>query len=185
MHARTSSDPERPRGPGRRIGRRRSWVAVPFALGTLALTAACGGPYGGSATPAPAASNGAAPVAAASTDLGKVLVDARGRTVYEFANDTGTTSTCNGGCAQEWLPVVAPASVPRTLPGVAGDLGSTTRTDGSKQLTVAGHPVYTFSGDSAPGQTNGQGITLNGGLWNVASPAGSPIAAGSTSSGTY
>jgi peptide/nickel transport system substrate-binding protein len=52
--------------------------------------------------------------------------------------------------------------------------GTTTRSDGSHQLTVAGHPVYTFAGDTSPGQTKGQGITLNGGLWTVVSPSGSP-----------
>jgi predicted lipoprotein with Yx(FWY)xxD motif len=59
---------------------------------------------------------------------------------------------------------------------VSGTLGTTTRSDGSHQLSVAGHPVYTFSGDSAPGQTNGQGINLNGGLWTVVSPSGAPDA---------
>jgi predicted lipoprotein with Yx(FWY)xxD motif len=62
------------------------------------------------------------------------------------------------------------------LPGVSGALGSTTRSDGTEQLTVGGHPVYTFQGDSAPGQTNGQGITIDGGLWTVVSPAGAPVA---------
>jgi hypothetical protein len=61
------------------------------------------------------------------------------------------------------------------VPGVTGELGATERDDGSAQLTVAHHPVYTFSGDAAPGQTNGQGVTLDGGLWTVVSPAGAPV----------
>jgi predicted lipoprotein with Yx(FWY)xxD motif len=170
-------------------GRRRLWVAVPVAIGALALTAACSSPYGGtssagSTAPAQASAAPGAVVAAASTKLGTVLVNGEGRTVYDFANDTGSMSTCNGGCAQTWLPVAAPEALPASLPGVPAELGSTTRTDGTKQLTVAGHPVYTFQGDSAPGQTNGNGITLNGGLWTVVSPQGSSLAAASSQSPT-
>jgi predicted lipoprotein with Yx(FWY)xxD motif len=120
-------------------------------------------------------------VATAATGIGTILVDGRGRTVYDFANDTGSTSTCDGGCAAEWPPVAAPDPLPASLPGVSGRLGSTTRGDGSRQLTVAGHPVYTFAGDGAPGQTNGNGITLDGGLWTAVAPAGSPLAMGASS----
>jgi predicted lipoprotein with Yx(FWY)xxD motif len=69
----------------------------------------------------------------------------------------------------------APAALSASLPGVTGKLGVATRSDGGRQLSVAGHPVYTFVGDSAPGQTNGQGVALNGGLWTVVSPAGAPL----------
>jgi predicted lipoprotein with Yx(FWY)xxD motif len=132
--------------------------------------------------PAPAAAG--AVVAPASTALGTILVDAAGRTVYDFANDRGGTSTCNGGCAQTWLPVAAPDVLPAALAGVPAKVGSTERSDGTKQLTVAGHPVYTFAGDDAPGQTNGDGLTLNGGLWTVVSPNGSQLSAASSSSST-
>jgi predicted lipoprotein with Yx(FWY)xxD motif len=183
IHARTRSNRELPRRPGPR-SRRGTLVAVPLALGALALTAACGA-SGGTASAAPSTSNGSGPVASASTDLGTILVDGRGRTVYEFANDTGTRSTCDGACAQEWPPVMAPDALPTSLPGVSGELGTTTRGDGGTQLTIAGHPVYTFSGDGAPGQTNGQGINLNGGVWNVVTTAGSPVQAGSSAPATY
>jgi len=161
---------------------------VSLALATLALTAACSGPYGGTSSAAtPAVADGtAAVVATASTELGTILVDGTKRTVYEFANDTGSTSTCDGGCASIWPPVVAPDTVPASLPGVSGHLGSTTRPDGSEQLTIAGHPVYTYSGDDAPGDTNGQDLQLNGGVWNVVSPAGSPVSGnGPSSAGSY
>jgi predicted lipoprotein with Yx(FWY)xxD motif len=115
-------------------------------------------------------------VSAQTTSLGKVLVDGRGRTVYVFAKDTPGTSNCTGTCAAQWPPVSAPMPLPASLPGVTGTLGTAPRTDGSAQLTVAGHPVYTFSGDSAAGQTGGQGLRLNGGLWTVVSPAGRPEA---------
>ena len=73
-----------------------------------------------------------------------------------------------------------------TLPGVTGTLGTTPGAGGARQLTIAGHPVYTFAGDSAPGQTNGQGKVAFGGLWTVVSPAGAPEAnpAGATSQAT-
>jgi predicted lipoprotein with Yx(FWY)xxD motif len=139
----------------------------------LTLLAACGtsgssnGP--GSAPPA----TGAA-VSAQSTALGAILVDGRGRTVYVFANDQANVSSCDAACAANWPPVPAPTPLPTSLPGVSGAIGTATRSDGSRQLSVAGHPVYTFTGDSAAGQTNGQGINLNGGVWTVVSPAGAP-----------
>jgi predicted lipoprotein with Yx(FWY)xxD motif len=188
MHAhqiKTTPPVRRPPVPN---GRRRAWVAVPFALGVLALAAACT-PYGTS-TAASSASVPAPPaagtlIAPASTGLGTILVNAEGRTVYDIANDAGGMSTCNGACARTWLPVAAPGVLPGLLPGVPAQVGSTQRSDGTQQLTVAGHPVYTFVGDEAPGQTNGDGIRLNGGLWSVVSPMGSSLAAaGPTSSGT-
>jgi predicted lipoprotein with Yx(FWY)xxD motif len=101
-------------------------------------------------------------------------VDGRGRTVYVFAKDGPNKSNCDQACAVDWPPVPAPMPLPSAPPGVTAQLGTTTRSDGISQLTVAGHPVYRFSGDSAAGQTHGQGITLNGGLWTVVSPAGRP-----------
>jgi predicted lipoprotein with Yx(FWY)xxD motif len=152
------------------VRRRRTWLAVPLTMGALALTAACT-PYAAPSTAGTSAPAGAL-IGPGSTDLGRVLVDAHGRTVYDFANDTSSRSTCSGSCAQTWLPVAAPATVPASLPGVPAQLGSTTRDDGTHQLTVAGRPVYTFEGDSAPGQTNGNGLTLDGGLWTAVSPDG-------------
>ena len=76
--------------------------------------------------------------------------------------------------------MAAPDQLPASIPGVSGELGVTNRSDGIRQLTVAGHPVYTYSGDDSPGQTNGQGITLDGGVWNAVSTAGAPIPAGAS-----
>jgi predicted lipoprotein with Yx(FWY)xxD motif len=191
MDVRLQAGPETASDRRRRAGRRGAWAAVPIALGAVALTAACGGAYGSTSTaassaPVPAPGGTVGVVATASTGLGTVLVNGTGRTVYEFAKDTGSTSACNGGCASIWPPLAAPATLPASLPGVSGQLGSTTRTDGSRQLTIAGHPVYTYSGDNAAGQTNGQGLQLNGGVWNVVSPAGSPVTgSGSSSSSAY
>jgi len=182
------STPETTGGRHHWPGRARAWVPVPLALAAVTLTAACTGPYGATSSAAtPTAAGGtAAVVATASTGLGTVLVNGNGRTVYEFAKDTENTSTCDGGCASIWPPVIAPETLPTSLPGVSGQLGSTTRNDGTRQLTIAGHPVYAYSGDDAAGDTHGQGLDLNGGVWHAVSPAGSPVTGnGSPSSTTY
>jgi predicted lipoprotein with Yx(FWY)xxD motif len=114
-------------------------------------------------------------VSAQNTSLGMILVDGTGKTVYEFANDKPGTSTCTGSCASVWPPVAAPTPLPTSLPGVTGQIGMTDRPDGGKQLTAAGRPVYTFTGDGAPGQTNGQNKNLNGGVWTVLSGSGAPV----------
>jgi predicted lipoprotein with Yx(FWY)xxD motif len=176
-----------------RTGPRRAAMSV--AAAALALAAAgCASSSDGSVAPAPVPAATGVLVSAQPTSLGAILVDGTGRTVYDFANDKNNVSTCTDvACTANWPFVPAPAALPASLPGVAGALGSTTRPDGTRQLTVAGHPVYTFAGDSAPGQTNGQGQILNGGLWTVVSPAGAPITnvspakapQGSTGGGVY
>ena len=151
----------------------RNVVLVSLATAGLALTGACSSSGGsGSSGAAPPATG--KPVSAQSTSLGTILVDGRGRTVYVFANDKANVSSCDGACAADWPPVPAPSSLPASVPGVKGKISMTGRSDGRHQVTVAGHPVYTFSGDSAAGQTNGQRITLNGGLWTVVLPSGAP-----------
>ena len=184
MHVSTRTRPEITARPTHAGARRRRWAFVPIAAATLAFAAAC---TASGASPAASTNSMSAPaatgavVATATTGLGETLVDGNGHTVYRFANDTGSTSTCNGECANDWPPVAAPDNMPATAPGVTAQLGSTTRDDGSKQLTVAGHPVYTFEGDTAPGQTNGNGVTLNGGRWSAVAPTGSKVSAASSS----
>lgn len=141
----------------------------------LVLIGACSssGGSGSSSASVPPATGHA--ISAQSTSLGTILVDGKGRTVYVFANDKANVSNCNAACTADWPPVPAPTPLPASLSGVNGTLGAITRSDGSHQLSVAGHPIYTFSGDSSPGQTNGQGINLNGGVWTVVSPSGAPV----------
>ena len=171
------------RNSDHRGGRRVAELCLGVAALALAVAACSGSASNGTTTPASAAASAAAPpatgqaITAQATSLGVILVDGSGRTVYEFANDTNGTSACVGACAANWPPVAAPSPLPTSLPGVTGQLGTITRQDGSSQLTVAGHPLYTFAGDSAPGQTNGQGKTLDGGLWTVSSAAGAPVTA--------
>ena len=92
-----------------------------------------------------------------------VLTNAKGFTLYSFAPDTAATSKCYGSCAAYWPPVTGTAAV---SPGLPGRVGTIKRTDGSAQLTYNGHPLYTYVGDTAPGQARGNNLNLNGGLWH-------------------
>jgi predicted lipoprotein with Yx(FWY)xxD motif len=100
------------------------------------------------------------------TDIGgvSVLTNARGLTLYSFAPDTSTRSACYGSCAEYWPPVLGR---PSAGPGVTGRLGTVTRTGGTIQATYDGHPLYTYIGDSGPGQDSGNNLDLNGGLWRI------------------
>jgi len=91
-----------------------------------------------------------------------VLTSANGLTLYWFAPDTPVTSKCTGSCAAYWPPVTG---VPAAGPGVTGKLGTITRPGGGRQVTYNGHPLYTYIGDSRPGQASGNRLDLNGGLW--------------------
>jgi predicted lipoprotein with Yx(FWY)xxD motif len=110
----------------------------------------------------PATASGAAVVKSAKIDGATVLTNAAGLTVYVFAPDPRNKSTCYGSCATYWPPVKGPVSAG---PGVTGQLGTITRTDGTKQATYNGRPLYTYIADTAPGQAHGNDINLNGGLW--------------------
>jgi len=147
------------------------FIAAAALSGAALVTAAVGD---GSASP-PRASQKGALVALGKTRLGNVLVDARGRTLYLFAKDKGGRSACNGACATYWPPLVS-AAKPRAARGVrASLLGLTKRTDGKRQVTYAGHPLYTFSLDTRAGQTSGQGLTDFGGSWNAVAASGRAV----------
>jgi predicted lipoprotein with Yx(FWY)xxD motif len=149
-------------------------------LAGLALTlAACGGGQpatpSGSGAEAPASPSPAAPaesqaaIAAASGSLGETLVDADGRTLYAFTKDRNGKSTCYGDCEATW-PALKVEGAPAASDGVQASLLATTdRKDGSAQVTYKGMPLYLFSGDQQPGDTNGQGV---GGVWFAVTPAG-------------
>lgn len=135
------------------------------------LAAACGGDEGDEEeTPVPQA-QGATVQVAQHAQLGPVLVDIAGRTLYRFANDTAGASACTGGCAQTWPPLVlASGQEPTAGPGLPGRLETIARADGTKQVTYDGMPLYRYSGDAAAGDANGQGV---GGVWFVVAPTGS------------
>jgi len=111
----------------------------------------------------------AARVELGATDLGEVLVDAEGRTLYAFTPDTSTSSTCTGGCAQTWPPATTRGN-PSAGSGVSAGLAVITRADGRKQVVANGHPLYRFSGDTKSGDVTGQG---SGGSWYAVSAEGS------------
>ena len=92
-----------------------------------------------------------------------VLTNAKGFTLYSFAPDTPASSKCYGSCAVYWPPVTGTTAAGQGLPGRVTTI---TRTDGSHQLTSNGHPLYTYIGDTAPGQARGNNLNLNGGLWH-------------------
>ena len=98
-----------------------------------------------------------------------VLTNAKGFTLYSFAPDTATRSACYGTCAAYWPPVRGAVTAG---PGVTGRLGTITRSDGPVQATYDGHPLYTYVGDTAKGQANGNRLNLNGGLWYEVTPSG-------------
>jgi predicted lipoprotein with Yx(FWY)xxD motif len=132
--------------------------------------------YGSAPAPAaPATATGAERIATADHGLGTMLVDGQGRTLYLWKADMGSASTCSGACAQAWPPVTTTAA-PRAGQGAkAALLGTTKRSDGTMQVTYAGHPLYRFSGDSGPGQANGQGSDAFGATWLVVAPGGAAI----------
>ena len=118
---------------------------------------------------------GAGPkVAIGKTGVGRILVDSRGITLYDFVADKGT-SVCYDACAALWPPMITNGE-PIAGPGVkASLLGTTRRSDGKLEVTYGGHPLYYFVTDRHPGQTTGQGVNQFGGPWWVLSPAGREI----------
>ncbi len=121
-------------------------------------------------------SSGAASVVSTKTSsLGTFLVDAKGRALYLWDADHGSKSTCSGACAQAWPPLTTTATPKASGAVKASLLGTTTRTDGSREVTYAGHPLYTFAGDTQAGQTTGQGNNGFGAPWWVVTPAGKAL----------
>lgn len=156
------------------------FIATAALSGAVLVSAALGDNSAPSTRPP---SKGAL-VALGETTLGKVLVDARGRTLYLFEQDKRGKSACYGVCATYWPPLYSTAT-PRPGRGVhASLLGSSKRTDGKRQVTYAGHPLYTFSLDKRPGQTTGEGLTNFGGTWDAVAASGRAVESTSESDGS-
>lgn len=161
-------------------------LGLGIAMGAVVLlAAACGGSPsasgGPSSTPPATTSSAAASGSSGAAGAGLVLktmkgsagiwlTDSSGRTLYLYTKDKGTTSTCYNTCANLWPPLETTGSVTVTGQFTSQkDVGTTTRTDGSKQVTYGGHPLYYYKSDTAPGQIAGQGV---GGVWFLIGPVG-------------
>ena len=152
-------------------------AAVAVGAAACSSSASSGAGPGSPSSSAPASASGQAAGGAlktATVDGVTVVTNARGFTLYSFAPDTATVSKCNGACAQIWPPVSGPASAG---PGVTGTLGMITRTGGSTQATYDGHPLSTYTADTAPGQANGNNINVEGGVWHEITASGAPAPA--------
>lgn len=152
-------------------------VAMAGCGSSESTTSGSGAGYGGSGTTAasgqatPAAATGTA-VSAAKTKVGKVLVDSRGLTLYDFHKDKGTTSACYSACAKAWPPLLTEGKPQAGEGAVASKLGVTMRKDGTEQVTYAGHPLYTFVEDKKPGEANGNDTSAFGAQWYALFPSG-------------
>src|SRR4029077_11579461 len=171
---------------GRGGVRGRGGAPAGFAAAALVL-AACGSSSSGSTSSASSSAPSAASSAASGTTLKmttfsgkKVLTNAQGMAVYWFAIDSSTKSNCDSSCLKFWPIVPGPATA---ATGVTGTLGVIT-TNGVKQATYDGHPLYTYVGDTSPGQVKGNALNVSGGLWWVMTPSGSKVAAASSSAGS-
>ena len=173
----------------------RRWLAAGLMVVAALLMAGCGSSSSTSSptsTSTGGAGGGSGPgIKTASTSIGAVLTNSQGRTLYWFAPDTATKSKCNGSCATFWPPVTGPVSAASGV-SLPGKFGTITRSDGTMQATYDGHPLYTYSGDSGPGKTSGNGINSSGGLWHAVTPSGgmpgpapSPSTSSSSSGGGY
>jgi predicted lipoprotein with Yx(FWY)xxD motif len=145
-----------------------SWRQASLGAGAVAVVAFAllGGALAGAGSPAGASGPASASAELRTTTIGglTVLTNAAGRTLYWFAPDTPTKSVCNGSCAVYWPPLRGPLTAGA---GVTGQLSTIKRADGTTQETYEGHPLYTYIGDSGPGQDHGNNLNLNGGLWHV------------------
>jgi predicted lipoprotein with Yx(FWY)xxD motif len=156
---------------------------TPLLLVAGVLAAACGSSGGSNAAqvstnsvPSSAASEAAMRVSITTHKgpAGTYLTDEAGHSLYLFAADTNGQSSCNGGCAATWPPLTGGSA---QTSGAANDANTATtkRGDGTTQITYAGHPLYRYSGDANAGDTNGQGLNIDGGQWWLGDPRGAPI----------
>lgn len=150
----------------------RHHVAMRATLFAAVLLMTSCGSAGGS--PSSSAGPSKVVVGTGETALGTVLVDGRGRTLYELTSDTPTRPACTGACLVAWPPVLVTAVPAPAAAGVSATFGAVAAAAG-QQLSVNGHAVYTFNRDTASGQSSGQGIRSFGGTWWALDPTGAPI----------
>lgn len=149
-----------------------------------------GGGSGGTSTNTPGASSGQTTCASGSAAIcsrsvqvngsaKQALVTPGGKTLYYFTSDTATTSACSGGCAATWPPLMASSAQMAPIAGLSGALTTISRSGGT-QIVYNGHPLYTYSGDTAPGEDKGEGLF---GKWFVATPDLAPAGSNNNNNG--
>jgi predicted lipoprotein with Yx(FWY)xxD motif len=158
------------------VSRTAAALTVAAILGSVGFLAAV--------SVAKSASEARGTVSLRRTDLGMILVNSHGRTLYLFGKDRHGRSSCSGACAQNWPPLIAHGRVTAGGGVRASLLGTTRRPGGVRQVTYNHHPLYTFAGDSAPGDTNGEGLRAFGAKWWAVSARGTAVtsASGTTTS---
>jgi predicted lipoprotein with Yx(FWY)xxD motif len=131
------------------------------------------GDEGGEKTTASTGGGGVGVVKTAKVgDLGTILVDSEGLTLYDFHKDKGAKSSCYGACAAAWPPLLTEGEPKAEAGAMAGKLGTTRRNDGTVQITYAGWPLYTYLGDKGPGEANGNDFSQFGAQWYALLPNG-------------
>jgi len=162
------------------------FVALAAPLAAVLIAAGCGsssgsgsaysaGPYGSAAVASARSATGATRVGVASSPLGRIVVDSKGRTLYLFEKDKNRRSACYGQCATYWPPLLTHGKPVARAGAKQSLLGTTRRTNGSQQVTYGGHPLYRFVLDRKPGQTKGEGLQDFGAGWEALSPAGRKV----------
>lgn len=146
-----------------RWGRRSAALVLVAAVASVAAVSAS------------ATVTSAAKVKTRTTSLGRIVVNAGGRSLYLFEKDKNGKSACYGLCTTYWPPLLTRGK-PVAGAGIKAKLlGVTTRKNGTRQVTYAGHPLYRYGADTKPGQTAGEGLTDFGGGWDVVAPSGKKI----------
>ncbi len=159
---------------------RNRFTTILASAALVTLTApgvATAGSASTSATTSNATTARSSTVKVANSHLGRILVNSQGHTLYLFKKDKGTKSSCNGACAKAWPPLRTKGKPVVGRGASKSKAGTTKRSDGKRQVTYNGHPLYAFVKDTKAGQTNGEGLKAFGGSWFALSPAGNQVSA--------
>lgn len=170
--------------------RTRFYASTLLGISVALVVAACGSSSSShsskhAASPTPASTNASATTVMVKTShssLGTFLIGPNGKTLYLWMADSKNKSNCSGACAQGWPPLTTTGKPSASGGAMSAALGTITRSDGTKQVTYNGHPLYYYLGDTGAGQTNGQGSDGFGAKWWVVSTSGAPITKAKSSS---